>query len=420
MSLSVPVAMDLSAALGLFAVAVLGSILAAWLEDKLRFVAWAAFDIVATPFAFAARGLLQFWGFLSHLIDQGMQGLSDEGRDLVDEGNFWIGWYIIGPVVYFGLFLIFISSDFSIAYLVFEAFGMVAGAAKNVPSALPLETAVALLFVALGAFWGLLYFDLLQATPFSYIWSSLDKRLRQGLIVIALMMFALTLFAALLMGVWRQWQLAITDPPEPWNSMIPPAVSGILTLLVVAATAFSGKPVGSGSAALWVAALLIVRSVDLVMLVSLRLVVMIIRRVMQVPFALVAVPAYLGHGIWNWLRSYPGLQAKMHLAPIGPLSVYDEPGGDLDAPILSEHRRRGLPQTLLPATPLPTASRPSASFERAAPIEMTEERRSASANGHSVPTPAPGSSPEAAPAGPRRPRASRGSDTWGTRGGIPI
>ncbi len=417
MSFSVPVAMDFGAALGLAAAVVMGSILAAWLEDKLRFVVWALFDIIATPFAFAARGLLQFWGFLSHLIDQGMQGLSDEGRDIVDEGNFWIGWYIIGPVVYFGLFLIFISSDFSIAYLVFEAFGMVAGTAKNIPSGLPLETAVALLFVALGAFWGLLYFDLLQATPFSYIWSSLDKRLRKGLIAIALVMFALTLAAALLMGVWRQWQLAITDPPEPWNSMIPPAVSGILTLLVVAATAFSGKPVGSGSAALWVAALLIVRSVDLVFLMALRLVVLVIRRTMQIPFALVAVPAYLGHGIWNWLRSYPGLQARLHLAPIAPLSIYDEPGGDLDAPILSE-RRRGLAQTLLPPAVRPSASmeRPSA-LERApsTPIEIAhEERRTASVNGHSTATPEP------TPAGPRRPRPARGSESWGTRGGIPI
>ncbi len=397
MPVSVPTTVDASAALGAVVAVVVGSILVAWLEDKLRFAVWSVFDIVATPFSFAARGLLQLADFLSHLIDQGSKGLSDEGKKYGEESTFWVGWYIIGPVVYFGLFLIFISSDFSIAYLVFEAFGLIASSSRGLPAGLPLETAVALLFVALGAFWGLLYFDLLQATPFSYIWSSLEARLRKGLMGVSMAMFGLTLLAALLMGIWRQWQLALGDPPEPWNSIIPPAVSGILTVLVVAATGFSGKPVGSGSAALWVTALLLTRASAHVFIVVLRLLVTVIRRVMQIPFAAIGVPAYFGAGVWNWIRSYPSLQARLHLAAIGPLASLDEPGGDLDAPVLADHRQK--PVVEMPA---PASVRPAP-----APVDLAEERR-APTNGLPLPPAA------------RRTRAARGGDSWGTRGGIPV
>jgi hypothetical protein len=325
---------DYGAILRAAALALAASLVLAHLQSPLRSVVWTLFNVVAWPVAYAARALLQGGSFLSRVIDQSLDGLAQEGAGRGEHAATWVGWYIVGPLVYVALFSVFVFSDFSIAFLVFQAFGLVgADQGSPLPAALPLDFAIGLLFVALGAFWGLLFFDLRDATPFSYIWSRVDAAVTRWLAIASAAGFVVNLLAAFLMGVWRQWQLSPRQP-DPWNAWIPPFVSGIIVLLVIAATALAGKPLGSGLVAAWVLLVLAGRAAAYVLCIGLRLLVTAIRQLLRVPLALVSLLAHGGRTIWNWLCSFEPLRRRLHLTVLGDCPVLDQAGGDLDEPVL--------------------------------------------------------------------------------------
>src|SRR5712692_6150796 len=92
------------------------SLLMAVLQSTIRQVIWSLFNFAAAFFAFLCRMLLTFVNFLSAQISQAIAGLSEEG-----ERRPWVGWLIIGPLVYCALMLVFMASDLTVAILIFEA-----------------------------------------------------------------------------------------------------------------------------------------------------------------------------------------------------------------------------------------------------------------------------------------------------------
>lgn len=316
------------------ALALAVSLVVAVLQEVLRGVVWSVFNVVATLFAFVAGSLRTLIDFLSAAIAEGLQGLSQEGGDRGGRGGGggdesesdggrggvrpWAGWYVIGPLLYFVLTTIFVLSDLTVAVLIFEAMGLTlgvgVGARWGIP--IPLDGAMGVLFVALAVFWGVLLFDLLGLTPFSYIWSGLSDRHRRRFLVWVVACLGVTLAAGLMMGVWSQAQLR-AGLPEPWNTLVPWLIRGSLVALLLSATALSGKPLGSAVTALWIAALLVVRTVGHVCLVVVRLVLVLCRELVHVPLAVVALVAFVAHRVWNWAAGFAWAE-RLH---IGRLTV---------------------------------------------------------------------------------------------------
>ncbi len=310
------------------ALALAVSLVVAVLQEVLRGVVWSVFNVVATLFAFVAGSLRTLIDFLSAAIAEGLQGLSQEGGDRGGSGGEndcgggdappWVGWYVIGPLLYFVLTTIFVLSDLTVAVLIFEAMGLTlgvgVGARWRIP--IPLDGAMGVLFVALAVFWGILLFDLLGLTPFSYIWSGLSDRHRRRFLIWVVACLGVTLVAGLMMGVWSQAQLR-GGLPEPWNTLVPWLIRGSLVALLLSATALSGKPLGSAVTALWIAVLLVVRTVGHVCLVVVRLVLVLCRELVHVPLAVVALVAFVAHRVWNWAAGFAWAE-RLH---IGRLTV---------------------------------------------------------------------------------------------------
>lgn len=281
------------------------SLLVAVLQGSLRQAIWSLWHLVATCFAFLARVTLTFVNLLGRLIDEGIDGLAAEGLEPGAEPRVrpWVGWLIIGPLVYCALMLTFMASDLTVAILIFEAMGLTLGTAVRSSIPIPLDGAMGVVFVALAVFWGIVFFDVLGVTPFEHIWKRLTPVHRRRLVRVVLGCLGVTLLAATAMGLWSQAQLR-GGLPEPWQTLLPWFIRASLVALLIGATALSGKPFGSALTAAFVLALLVVRSVAFVVLVILRLMVALLRESMWLPLALVTLVAVIAHSLWNWLAGF--------------------------------------------------------------------------------------------------------------------
>ena len=277
------------------------SLALAFLQSVLRGVIWAVFNVVAAMFAYACRALLTFVNFLGARSAEAIGGLAEEGQYTDTQPRPWVGWLIIGPAVYCVLMLVFMASDLTVAILIFEAMGLtLGGITPSAISFIPLENAMGVVFVALAVFWGIVLFDLRKVTPFKYIWSSLNDKQRARLVLVVLVCLTLTVVNGLIMGVWSQAQLK-GGLSEPWQTVLPWIIRGNLVALLICATAVAGKPFGSAVTALWVVCLLVVRAVTFVVLVALRFILALVRALIHVPLTILALLAFIGHKVWNWL-----------------------------------------------------------------------------------------------------------------------
>jgi predicted ester cyclase len=218
-----------------------------------------------------------------------------------------------------------------VALLVFEAMGLTLGVGSRLSVPLPLDGAMAVLFIALAVFWGIVLFDLLRLTPFAYIWSALEDVKRSRLVRIVLACLVITGATGLAMGIWSQAQLK-GGLTEPWQTVLPWFVRGCIVALLIAATAISGKPLGSALTGVMVAVLLVVRAGTFCALVALKLVLVVLRQIMKIPLTLVAFVAFLGHSMWNWVAGF-GWARRLRIGrlTVAPLPVL---GGDADSPLV--------------------------------------------------------------------------------------
>lgn len=326
----------------------IASLIMALLQDAVRRAIWSLFNVVATFFSFLAGALFLFVTFLTRIIMEGIEGLSQEGRFQTGEARPWNGWYIIGPLVYFVLTVVFVLSDLTVAVLIFEAMGLTLGIGSRVTIPIPLDAALGTLFVALALFWGIMLFDLLRLTPFAYIWSGLADAQRRRFLAWVVVCLGVTVAAGMMMGVWSQAQLR-GGMPDPWNTVIPWLIRGSLVALLISATALSGKPLGSALTAMWIAALIVLRAVSYLVLILVRLVLVIVRQVFHIPVALVALLAFLAQSVWNWVAGFQwaerlrigrltitpllelGAEGEAHLSPPSAIGRHGASGADLAA-----------------------------------------------------------------------------------------
>jgi hypothetical protein len=318
---------DLGAAARLVAVALAASVVAAVLQPALRQAIWSLWHLVATLFAFMSRVLLTFVCFLNRLIAEAIDGLAEEGGTAGPRP--WVGWLIIGPLVYCALMLTFMASDLTVAVLIFEAMGLTLGQSARSIIPVPLDAAMGVVFVALAVFWGIVFFDVLGLTPFKYIWQALTDRQRERLSAVLAACLGITLVAGMTMGLWSQAQLR-GGMPEPWQTILPWFIRGSLVALLISATAMSGKPFGSALTAALVLVLLVVRAASYVLLIVMRLVVALLRESVTLVLAVVAMIALVAHSAWNWLTGFAWAQ-RLHLRAIA-LPELGAIGGDVERP----------------------------------------------------------------------------------------
>ena len=307
------------------------SLLTALVQATLRDLVWSVFNFVTAFFAFLCRIVLTFVNFLKARISEAIDGLSEEGTYRPDQPKPWVGWFIAGPIVYCVLMLVFMASDLTVAILIFEAMGLTLGTTARSVMPIPLDAAMGVVFVALAVFWGIVLFDLLELTPFSYIWERLGPVARRRLMAVVLVCLGVTLAAGLTMGVWSQAQLS-GGLPTPWQLILPWFIRSSLVALLICATAISGKPFGSALTALLVLVLLVVRGAAFVVLAALRCCVWLLRQLVHIPLALVSFVASIGHTIWNWLVGFSWGQ-RLHLAQLTTEPVHDL-GGDSENPLV--------------------------------------------------------------------------------------
>jgi hypothetical protein len=313
------------------AIALAISLLTALLQATVRELVWSFFNVVTAFFAFLCRIVLTFVNFLKARISDAIDGLAEEGAYSSDQPRPWVGWFIVGPLVYCALMLLFMASDLTVAILIFEAMGLTLGTSARSVMPIPLDAAMGVVFVALAVFWGIVLFDLLELTPFAYIWGRLGPEARRRLMAVVLVCLGLTLAAGLTMGVWSQAQLT-GGLPEPWQLVLPWFIRGSLVALLICATAISGKPFGSALSALLVLVMLIVRAAGYVVLALLRFCVLLLRQLIHVPLALLAFVALVGHTLWNWLVGF-GWARRLHLGQLA-IAPLNDLGGDADTPLV--------------------------------------------------------------------------------------
>jgi hypothetical protein len=309
------------------------SVILGWVGQKLVDVLHSLLNFPATLLAQGHRGFRDAAPYLDGIIGNSTKGLAEEGAE--EEGRrVWIGWYIIGPLIYLAFFLVFLLSDLLVAYLVFERLGFVnpassAGVADFL-YALPLDLAMAILLASLAAFFGLAIFDLNGSTPLSFLWSRLSPEGRQFYRSLAGWSFGILLFTGALMGVWRIFQLQPPDlRPEPWNTYIPWLFSAGMVALTFFATYLSFKPIAASLTALLIIGLFILWAVCKVVAFALRTLVLLVRVIFRVVFALIDLLARPGRTIWNWLVRI--LPKGTRLGEIDELQRPGEDlGGDLD------------------------------------------------------------------------------------------
>ena len=91
--------------------------------------------------------------------------------------------------------LVFMASDLTVAMLIFEAMGLTLGTTARSVIPIPLDAAMGVVFVALAVFWGIVLFDLLELTPFSYHLETAGPVARRRLMAVVLACLGVTLAA---------------------------------------------------------------------------------------------------------------------------------------------------------------------------------------------------------------------------------
>lgn len=302
------------------------SIGVAVIEGALRQALWSVWHFATTFFAFLARVTLTFVVFLSRLIAEAIDGLAEEASG---GPRPWTGWLLVGPLLYCTLMLTFMASDLTVAILIFEAMGLTLGQSARAALPIPLDAAMGVVFVALAMFFGIVFFDVLELTPFSFIWRALQARSRRRLSYAVGACLLGTVVAGMTMGLWSQAQLR-GGLPEPWQTVLPWLIRASLVALLIGATALSGKPFGSALTAALVLLLLLVRALAYVLLAVLRLVVAVLRASLHVVLAVLALMAHVGHSLWNWCAGFAWAE-RLHVQRLAWPELPD-PGGDAHSP----------------------------------------------------------------------------------------
>jgi hypothetical protein len=279
----------------------------------------AGFEFIAVLFTIPARAVGQLIPLVGRSIGSVMHGLAYSSRaapasDHPDDA--WVGWDVIGPLVYLGFFTLLLAGDLWFSVLGFAAL-------LNQPVGLPdlgvdLDGLAGLLFVAVFAFFGFLLFDLGGATPIRRPWENFSEGSRQFLKRLVVVAFVAVTLAGVAFWVWRALQQSSSPPPDAIDTFLRLFLWAILAIGIALACALAGWAcfVCWGS----FVAISLMGSQALLHLVFgfCRAVVAVLDMAAALVTAIQDIPARLGIGLWNWACHFH-LAKVAHFEPIVPI-----------------------------------------------------------------------------------------------------
>lgn len=288
------------------------SIVVAALEERLR-------QLLAQ----AALVILSVFQTLEQAIQQSLAWLREQVRALLatlGREGVWVGWYVIGALIYLVAFTVAISADFWVTLLTFQAMGLSSGAARAVGGAA--DVLMTMAFLASAAIFGLLVLDLLEVTHFGP-WDRGGPLTRKVFLLLAALGLAGSIAVAALLGLWRGLQIVPaavgTDemPAEAMDVMAPLIVSAAIPVLLTLASALTGWAVVTSIGGL---SFLMFLSLPIALLgvgiLTARMGANLTHRVFSFATAAVSVAAAPGRGVWNWLTGFEPLRETLNLRPI--------------------------------------------------------------------------------------------------------
>ncbi len=286
------------------------------LRNSLVRLIHAGFELIAQPFIIPARAVSQLIPLVGRGIGSVMHGLAYSNRaapanDKPDDA--WVGWDIIGPLVYLAFFGLLLAGDLWFSVLGFAAL-------LNQPVGLPdfgidLDVLAGLLFVAVFAFFGFLLFDLGGATPIRRPWEDFSEGSRQFLKRLVVVAFIAVTAAGVAFWVWRALQQTSSPPPEAVDTFLRLFLWAILAIGIALACALAGWAcfVCWGS---FVAIVLMGSQAFLHLVFGFcRAAIALLDMAAALLTALQDIPARLGIGLWNWACNFR-LAQTLHFKPI--------------------------------------------------------------------------------------------------------
>ena len=274
-------------------------------------------DLVAVPFVIPCRALNQAIDTLLTQIREGLEGLGYTSSYNNYQLSHWVGWNLIGPLVYLLWFILIGIPDWYIATLRFAAMMGIAVGLPNLP--VKVDSLLGLVYFLVGSLWGIVILDLCGATPIDKPWHNLAEGQRNRLKLLCWIGLGLTILTAVLFYGWGQLQLVWLQmkvtPPEPLSSGLTVAVMGLLAILLTAACALAGWAVFTGLASLQVIGQMLFRLILLALRLPPRTVVAALDGGAAVVTAGIDVPAGAGKCLWNWWCQFD-IAKKLKFQPV--------------------------------------------------------------------------------------------------------
>ncbi|RIK38241.1 MAG: hypothetical protein DCC58_16920 [Chloroflexi bacterium] len=343
--------MTLDLLVTLLFVAPLAGAVMAWTYRPVADMLALPFEIVASPLVRLAQGLRRAVWVLDAAVERTLGALVFSERGERSASRLWA---VTIPAIFFVLWVVMLVCDISLMAITLRGFFGLPGSGSPVPH----------LDLQLGVLWGVtvtallaLVFDAWFLGPTRQPWGNLSDRglkvARYGLLAL----FALAVFGALVIGLWRQFVLrgASSAVLENLFAML---LMGLLTVTV----AITGWYLTSSVGALIVIGLGVLRLLAQGLFVLLHAIVLVLNRLAKLVVAIWRVPAALGRRLVNWLASFSGVREKLHISPIDEFPELPEVGGELDA---------NEPEAV-EAGELPEAKQPVADTPAAEPAEPTD------------------------------------------------
>ena len=250
---------------------------------------------------------------MSSMIDSATAGLAYGGGPQRAANAGWIGWDLLGPLLYLLAFVLLGSGDLNFLILGFGA--LLGRPVSALPFPIGLEVAAGLVFFVLGVVYGMVLFDLFGG-PMQRPWSTFGNVVQRALKFVCAGALVATCVAAVAFAVWRQLQLppiwadpSTYLPPEPWNTDLPILIWGLLSSLLVIASAMTGWATIASFAGLFVLAMFTLR---IFVEIALKFIVLPLELIVHLDLLVIAVidmPCGWGLAMWNWIRVHPKMKS---------------------------------------------------------------------------------------------------------------
>lgn len=320
-----------------------------------------AFRDVCLPFlAGAANGTAS--------IAEALRARRDDTlRSMAGGGNVWVGWRIMGALVYFFAFAAFLVADAGIMALVFETWGF-----SRAPDFLRENSNVFLLATLLStiAFWGLVFLDSIGATRLAP-WREVEAPWPARFRALALMAVGFGVLTLLLLGLWRGIRLIDEEVQGGVLGLIDDGVP-VFTQAVMVALAGGAALLGGWALPAFLAvafAVLVALAEWIARLITflLRLIAGAVINLARALTAVLRVPAYIGAQIWNWFIRIVGRYIGLRevnlddiLSPPPPVAEW-LPGAPMLRPQVGPSLAQAANPSSNPGNPTSEATRDEAS-----------------------------------------------------------